>query len=182
MNNSFQEASYIEAAGMDAILPFLMMKAYSGQFVTTNKGRLSKFLQATVGDLLVNMEDEIYSIELKVEQENTHNNFFIETWSNKKFSHKNIGWIFKLDCDFLWYYFMQSDELYSIYFPELWKWCFEKNRLYDFPEKAQRKYEQLNKTCGRCVPIRAILTEVPGTKIYHPLQECPSGKEVCQNV
>jgi hypothetical protein len=167
--NSFQRASQVEIKSMERLIPFLEQKSYRGRLVITNKGPLSEFLQRTVGDMLFNTESSVYSIELKTEEKNSHNNFFLETWSNLNYSPRKTGWMFTLQCDLLWYYFLETDELYSIRFKSLWEWAFVYRNIYRFNEKPQGKYGQLNKTVGRCVPISVIKNEV-GFKLMYPME------------
>jgi hypothetical protein len=173
--NAFDISRLVEEQGMDAIVPLLRSLAERGQFTLINKGPLAAILQATVGDVLMNRNGNVYGLEVKVEQVRT-GNFFLETWSNKKFEPRKQGWMYTLLADIFWYYFLDADELYSMDFRRLWRWAFEQpsrvigsglGRLFDFPEKPQRKVEQLNQTWGRCVPIDTIADEV-GYVMYQP--------------
>jgi len=130
--------------------------------VKTDKGGLSKFLQHTVGDALVQKDGIAYGVEFKIEQRWT-GNFFLETWSNKKW--ETPGWLFTLDTDVLLYYFEDKRLLYSIPFQKLKKWAETQGNMEPFPEKAQRKYDQKNDTWGRCVPI-GVVTEQVGCQTY----------------
>jgi hypothetical protein len=175
--NAFSECRKIELAGMRELEIFFGEQSDNGRFVLTNKGRLSKFLQETVGDVLINNGDKIWGVEVKVEKENKFGNFFVEYWSN--LSRFNPGWVLKLKTDILLYYFFDSKELYSISFNKLREWAFCKpskkifnngreyvGRIYDFELKPQKKYDQKNDTWGRCVPISIIEKEV-GFKKYN---------------
>lgn len=83
--------------------------------------------------------------------------------------------MFKLKADVLIYYFIENKVIYSIPFGKLRRWAFGRKgsevrslspgRIYDFPEKQQKKTCQLNDTWGRCVPIVVIEKEV-GFKKY----------------
>jgi hypothetical protein len=166
--NAFREAQKIEAKGLEELLPFLKQKAFEGRFVLTAKGELSKELQKTVGDVLLNKESDperVWGIEIKTEAENKHGNLFIETWSNRK--RFTPGWIYMLNTDILLYYFQKEKYLLSIPFMNLKRWAFIEStgwelpgRLWEFPEKPQAKYKQLNDTWGRCVPIEIIRAEI----------------------
>ena len=169
--DSYSSANKIEQEGLEVIIPYLKTKATDGQFVTTSKGRLSKFLQQSVGDFLFNSNNKVYSIELKVEKEKKYGNFFLEVWSNMDFERRNVGWMYKVDCDYIWYYFIDCDELYSINYKELWIWFFKEGNSNRFKERVQSKYSQLNTTTGRCVPISVIVDEVKGTKLIFPKNE-----------
>lgn len=163
---AFQEARSVEAASWRDLEPFIRAKSYEGRFVVTEKGNLSEFLQRSVGDILFNSDEStVWSIELKCEEEQKHDNFFLETWSNR--SRYTPGWMFTLNCDFLFYYFRNTRTLYSIRFPLLREWAFVRSgtvsrtgRLWEYPEKRQTKYSQLNDTWGRCVPIAVIKQQV----------------------
>jgi hypothetical protein len=143
-----------------------------GRFVVTEKGNLSKFLQKSVGDVLLNSDEKtVWAIEIKNEETKRHGNLFLETWSNCKWF--TPGWMFTLQCDLLFYYFQDVRELYVIPFENLRDWAFRqpsvsahRGRLFDFPEKCQVKREQLNDTWGRCVPIDTIENEVKGVRKY----------------
>jgi len=112
----------------------------------------------------------IHSIELKAETKEAHGNFFLETWSNMNFGRKKEGWMRTLNADFLFYYFIDVDQLYSIKFERLWEWAWIKDRIKNYPLKPQDKYDQLNKTMGRCVPIEVIKKEV-GFNLFYPREE-----------
>jgi len=167
-NNAFADACTVEAAGVKDIVTFLETQAHHGRFVLTNKGRLAESLQKTVGDAAVNCPlNKIWGIEFKVEEENKHGNFYLETWSNLCF--KTTGWMYNLDADVLLYYFLNDKHLFSIPFRRLCRWAFgcgatderiDPGRIYSFREKKQKKYKQLNDTWGRCVPIDVVREEV----------------------
>lgn len=175
-HNAYQDACNVEAEGMADIIAFLESQSHHGRFVLTNKGRVSEFLQKTVGDALFNChEGNIWAVEFKVEEANEHGNFYLETWSNLQWF--TPGWLYKLQADILLYYFLRERELYSIPFAKLKRWAFgsrngtrrlSPGRIYEFPEKPQSKREQLNDTWGRCVPISVIEREVGFTK--HPVE------------
>ena len=162
--NAFDSAKKIELRAMEDVLPWIGLMSLSGQFVLTEKGRLSKELQKVAGDILYNRKSDgaLLCCELKAEEENKYGNFYLETWSNR--SRFNLGWMFKLDSDILLYYFLEEKDLYVINFVKLRKWAFGANgnagRIYAFPEKPQNKRAQLNDTWGRCVPVSVIENEV----------------------
>lgn len=172
---AFDLSRYVEDQGMARLIPLLKQYADGGQFVINNKGPLAPMLQATVGDALLNRNGGVYGLEVKIEQEFT-GNFYLELWSNKKFDPRKVGWMVSLNADILWYYFLDVDLLFSMSFHRLWKWAFVEDqrsvakgrgRIYDFPEKLQRKAAQLNETWGRCVPIATVYAEV-GFVMYKP--------------
>lgn len=156
--NAFTEASMVETHAMRDLIPWIENNEFINRYVITNKGKLSKELQKSAGDILYNSpNDTIYGIEIKAECENKYNNFFLETWSNR--SRFTLGWMYNLKTDFLFYYFLETRELYIINFQKLREWAFWKNEIYKYPEKKQNKYDQLNDTFGRCVPIDDIVNE-----------------------
>ena len=176
--SSFDMANAVEARGLDALMPFLQHVSFNGQFTLTHKGALAPMLQTCIGDFLLNYGDKstVYGVELKVEQENKHDNLFLETWSNRNFSPRRVGWMMSNEADFLWYYFLKQDNLLIFNFRKIWEWAHIKpskivppgvGRMYDFSEKAQSKYEQRNITAGRCVPIETLASEV-GFVLYEP--------------
>ncbi len=159
--SAFSKCSDIEAEGMKHVLPFIASR--SERFVITNKGRLSLELQKRYGDLFLNSSSgEIWSVEVKTEQGNKHNNLFLEVWSNR--SRDTLGWMHNLNCDILLYFFLDEMDLYSIRMPRLQDWFFSEQER--FPLKRQNKYDQKNDTWGRCVPISVIGQEVGYNRYY----------------
>lgn len=193
--SAFDDARQVELAGKDALVCFLHSQASSGRVVLTDKGPLSKFLQETVGDAVMNGRDmTAWGVEFKIEQKHT-GNLFLETWSN--LSRRNPGWMVKLNTDILLYYFLDCGQLYSISFQRLAKWAFgdsaayrqgervkgrSPGRIYDFPERRQGKRDQLNDTWGRIVPVAVLKKEV-GFQAYtkSPSGEFTQGGEQCSN-
>jgi len=170
-SSAFDETRKVEAEALKELIPFLRERAFEGRFVVTDKGNLSRILQKTVGDVLFNCQKhKVWAVEIKSEVENKWNNFFLEIWSNlKRFT---PGWMLTLQADILMYYFQKEKELYVMSLPKLKEWAFintskngERGRIWDFPEKQQSKYVQLNDTWGRCVPIPIIAEEV-GFSLY----------------
>lgn len=158
MSNAFAIASGVEKKGMEVLLPYIRERSLNGQLVTTEKGRLSMELQARYGDVLFNAKNgEVVAVEVKIEQRNKYGNLFLETWSNRNYQMSKRGWLDTLNADYIWYYFLDDDELYIIDFPRLWNWCYVAGNIYNYPEKEQKKYDQLNTTCGRVVPIEHLL-------------------------
>jgi len=172
MGNGYEEACAVEKKAMLDLVPFLRDNiAFEGRFVVTSKGRLAPMLQKSVGDVLVNTDAEtLWSVEIKSEARTT-GNLFLETWSNSpRFT---LGWMYTLNADILWYYFMDTGKLYSMSFPSLKRWAFyDRNKhgvagkLYEYREVEQKKHAQLNITCGRIVPIVDIECAI-GMKTWH---------------
>lgn len=175
MTLAFDESKRVEAEAFAILRPYLSERA-DGRLVVTSKGTLSRWLQESVGDVLVNIGDDekLFAIELKAERRHT-GNLFLETWSNKNLNTRNShaerggnpGWMWKIRADILLYYFLDTDLLYSIDVLHLKRWAFGymregervDGRLYDFEEKLVR-CDQLNDTWGRCVPISVLLSEM----------------------
>lgn len=176
--NDFSRSQQVEARSRVILSPFLQERAHDGQLVFIDKGPLAKSLQQSIGDAVMNDKNGIFrSVEIKAEAENRSGNFFLETWSNRNLrdrrSHaergSNPGWMLKLKCDFLFYHFVEPDELYVIDFFKLKKWAFEDGNIFNFEEKLQGKYTQRNDTWGRCVPITTVAQEV-GVRFFRPLE------------
>ena len=171
MGKAFEQCRCVEQRAMNDLESFFRQMSWDGRFVITDKGRLSYKLQKTVGDVLINSQRtaETVGVEVKAEEENKHGNFFFETWSNR--SRWKPGWMSGLDADVLCYYFIKEQELYLINLEKLRIWAFtlpERQRtqnIYHFPEKPQSKYQQLNDTWGRCVPI-SVVGEYVGFRKY----------------
>ena len=165
--SGWDEARTVEQRSMQILRPFIQQRAFNGQYVVTSKGPLARELQKSVGDMLYNSDSEtVYSAEIKAEESNKHGNFFLETWSNR--ARFTLGWMFNLNTDLLLYYFLDEDELYAIPFLKLRKWAFHQCRIYDFPERKQAKYDQLNDTWGRCVPCTTVANELGLSAPFSP--------------
>lgn len=163
-NNGFHEASKVGDEGVRELLPLLDQHSFNGRFLVTDKGPLSEFLQKSVGDVIINCKNKkVWTFEIKTERKTT-GNLFLEMWSNR--SRLTHGWLHTLKADFLWYYFQDSKILYSIPLPKLQEWAFVNRRIYQYPERKQNAYQQLNDTWGSCVPIQVIEKEV-GIKKFH---------------
>lgn len=137
----------------------MFLEAIAGRVEVT---KASEFLQSVWGDYTIFKGDQPYGIELKAEASNRHSNFFLETWSNRRWY--TLGWLFKLRGDSLFYYFVEEKELWTIKIPALQSWAFGSDELagqvYKYPEKKQAKYDQKNDSWGRCVPIAVLQKEL----------------------
>lgn len=157
--NAFKEASRIEEKGINLVTPYLASIAYGGRVVHFGEHSNHSMLVGVqqYGDFAIQVSEKRFLIvELKVEQRHT-GNFFIETWSNK---HRlNQGWLYKCTADRLFYLFLdRPDKLYSINIRKLQAWLFEtqennQQRLWQFAEKKQGKYDQKNDTWGVLIPV-----------------------------
>jgi hypothetical protein len=156
---------------MRILAPFIEAKSFDGRFVLTRKGRLAKELQRTVGDILMNTDEEsITAVEVKAERKNKYGNLFLETWSNR--SRFTLGWMYTLNTDLLLYHFIEDDQLWVCNFQKLKGWAFQQGaknfpNLFKHPEREQAEYEQMNDTWGRCVPISALVKDI-GMRLYRP--------------
>jgi hypothetical protein len=178
--SAFNQARAVEAKGLAILLPMIEERAYDGRFVLCNKGPLSKRLQETVGDVIFNSDkDRVWTVEIKIEQTFT-GNLFLETWSNKNLDDRlnhaehgsNPGWLIKLVSDLLFYYFIDTDDLFIIDVFKLQQWAFGSGqtpgRIYQYREVKQGKFNQKNDTWGRLVPLQIIEKNV-GFRLIHPL-------------
>lgn len=168
--NAFEQASQVSAESWRIIQPLIQQRAFQGRYVVTSKGRIAKELQASVGDVLFNSDEEtIWSIELKAERKPSRN-LFLEAWSNRE--RFKAGWMWTLDADLLMYHFLASDDLYCIDFRRLKRWfhdCQQGDRppWTQWPQKEQGIYTQRNDTWGVLVPIERIGNAV-GYDLLHP--------------
>ena len=159
---AFAEAQAIGARGTRDVIRFLDGLLFEGRYVVTDKGPLSQFLQHSVGDALYNSPDgRIWGVEVKTERRTT-GNMFLETWSNRtRLTH---GWLHTLTADVLAYMFLDTRVLCLVPMKPLQQWAFGTGEgpghLYQYPEKKQRIFDQLNDTWGRCVPIDVIARDV----------------------
>jgi len=176
--NAFKDAMQVELAGKDDLLGFLNAQACSGRVVITDKGPMSAFLQKTVGDAVMNDRNmNVWGVEFKIEQAFT-GNLFLETWSN--LSRRTPGWMVNLNTDIVLYYFLDTGVMYSMGFRKLADWAFGKSdnyrngervancspgRIYEFPERKQRRRNQPNDTWGRLVPVVVLEREI-GAAMY----------------
>ena len=120
--NAFDDARTVEDRGMEIICPQFSLRCDEGRYVTTDKGRLSKLLQNSVGDALLQIDGKVVGVEVKCEETCQPGNFFLETWSNRK--RFTPGWLYKLNTDLLFYYFLEQDLLYVFSFPRVRRWAF----------------------------------------------------------
>lgn len=179
---SYEDCCDIGREGARRIMDFFSIYCEDGRYVATDKGRLSRELQLRYGDFYIaSPNGKAMFVELKTEERNRPN-LFLETWSNRP--HRE-GWMHQLDCDLLFYHFLEPPgDLYILDFPKLKSWAFgggpeQPGRMYDYPEKAHNFRPQRNVTCGRCVPIPDILAAVPHRHyryddgVFRPVQPRP---------
>jgi hypothetical protein len=82
--------------------------------------------------------------------------------------------MYKLRADILMYYFIDSDDLYviDVYSLKQWAFCGGHNNagnIWSYREVCQAKYDQLNDTCGRIVPIRDLVSAKVSMRHFKPL-------------
>jgi hypothetical protein len=149
--NAFAQAQQVEALAMNELMPWLTLK-----FSPVEKCE-NEFLQRTLGDFTITQNTLKRSVELKAEQRFT-GNLFLEVWSNRPA--RTLGWLYTSRADILAYYFCDNRQLYVFSLPALQDWAFGvgagNGAIYQFPEKHQNKYNQLNYSFGRVTPIEAI--------------------------
>jgi len=149
--NAFAKAQEVETLAMRELMPWLTLK-FSPVETCDNE-----FLQRTLGDFTITQNTQRRSVELKAEQRFT-GNLFLEVWSNRPA--RTLGWLYTSRADILAYYFCDRRDLYVFSLPALQDWAFGvgagNGAIYQFAERHQNKYNQLNYTFGRIVPIEEI--------------------------
>lgn len=123
-------------------------RADRGRLVATAKGPLSRTLQRSFGDFLINTNAEtVRSLELKVERHWT-GNLFLETWSNRNLDDRDAhyehgstpGWLVTSRADRPRVYFLDSDDLVTVPLLRLKRSAFgsgPQGGVYAWPEKQQ---------------------------------------------
>lgn len=177
--NAFNNARLVEAEGLAILRPFLDERA-NGRLIMLDKGPLARALQQTTGDCIFQCpKGRAWSVEVKTEEKHT-GNLFLESWSNRNLENpddqaligSNPGWMLKLRCDLLMYYFLNTDQLYVLDFFKLRQWAFKDWHIAEFPERPQGKRVQANDAWGWCVPIH-VLRRTLGPchfKVLNPLK------------
>ena len=172
--NSFDEATMIERAGLDVLHPYACRFSDDGKLLVN----CDRETQKDLGDFSVLIGGDRRWVECKIEQRFT-GNLFLETWSNRQ--RFTPGWLHTSQADVLWYYFLDTERLYTVPMDFLKKWAFgyedevgqHRANVYNFAEKPQSKRNQLNDTWGRIVPI-ANLTIIPRFKGPLSPKYCPN--------
>jgi hypothetical protein len=156
--NAFNDCQQVEGRSLARLLPLIEQRSFNGQFVINEKGRLSKELQKSYGDIFMNdLSRAMKTVELKAEESDKHKNLFLETWSNRKWF--TPGWMITNKADVLIYHFLQEDFIVVGDLQRLKQWAWYDNKILRYPLKQQSKYEQKNDTWGRCVPIRVVVSQ-----------------------
>ena len=163
---AYETCLTVEEEGYKLITPFL--KDYFDEFITLqadNKKSFLQVMQKNYGDILAKKNNQLLFIDIKVEKTCKYGNFFFETWSNK--SRGTPGWFPEggVKADLLFYIFLDKPEaFYIIDLPYAREWA--KTGIEKYPEKSQKKYDQLNDSWGRCVNIQdAIVAGIAKEKM-----------------
>lgn len=164
MIDSVSKANGVEKRGFEQLLPYAQSLG-----ITITPVSFQPLLQKQIGDWLVRHPDGLVeTVETKIEETNKYGNLFLEYWSNRKqFTH---GWLHTSEAEKLWYFFDREGILCVCSLVELRRWAFgygdsDNGRIYRYPLRRQGKYEQLNDTWGRCVPIDDLRQQVNGFHI-----------------
>ncbi len=151
--NSFDRGRHIEKKGAAMIAPLLRQWAGDGRLFNNMDAPPEQ--QRRDGDFLIVRGGRRIKIEFKTELENKYQNFFFETFSNLKRGFERKGWIYTCKADGLLYLFQKTRELYAIEWPRCQPWLLD--NILEFKERNQSKYNQMNVTVGRPVPIARLL-------------------------
>ena len=171
-NDAFTQACLVERRGMAALLPYLETRAWRGQVIQVAKGQLARHFQQRFGDLLIATgPGAAASVEVKVQRRWT-GNLFLEVWSNKNLDDRashvergsTPGWLVTCRADVIGFHFLDADTVLFLPLFRLQQWAFgardHSARVFDFPERRQRRYAQRNDTWGRLVPADVLAREV----------------------
>jgi hypothetical protein len=158
---SYADCLRIEAASMPELASWLEMQADGGRFVLSDYGKgLLYDVQKTLGDACASVNGHMTWFEFKVEARWT-GNLFLESWSDCP---RSPGWLVTCRADYLCYYFRSPATLLCLPLPRLQEWAYVERRIYDYPEKEQRKTTQPNLTMGYVVSVEELRQEVPMTE------------------
>jgi hypothetical protein len=171
-DNAFQRSCLVEQRGMATLLPFLETRAWRGQIIQVAKGPLARHFQKSFGDLLIATgPGAVATVEVKAERRWT-GNLFLELWSNKNLDDRashiergsTPGWLVTCRADVIGFHFLDVDTALFLPLFRLQQWAFGVDdraaRVFDFPERRQRRYVQRNDTWGRIVPIEVLAREI----------------------
>ena len=151
--SAFDAASKVESEAYLVLLPYFKRLPDNAEIVPTS-GSLA--IQKLLGDFVLKRKGRAKFIEVKAEMKWT-GNLFIEEWSNRsRFTH---GWLHTCSADVLAYYFVEERKLCMCPMAALKSWAFHGDNgglLHTHPAKQQAKYDQMNDTWGRIVPVAAL--------------------------
>jgi len=175
--NAFEDACFVEQHGLSSLLPYLESRAWRGQVIQVCKGPLARHFQRTFGDLLIATgPGGVASVEIKVQRRWT-GNLFLETWSNRNLGDRGShvergstpGWMITCRADVVGFHFLDADTVLFLPLFRLQQWAFgageQLGRIYDFPERCQRRYVQPNDSWGRIVPVDVLAREVGAKRV-----------------
>jgi hypothetical protein len=170
--NAFSDACLVEQRGMATLLPYLESRAWRGQVIQVSKGPLAQHFQRAFGDLLIATgPGDVATVEIKTQRRWT-GRLFLETWSNRNMENRashvergsTPGWLLTCRADVIGWHFLDADTVLFLPLFRLQRWAFgageQPGRLYDFPERCQRRYVQPNDSWGRIVPVDVLAGEV----------------------
>lgn len=164
MYRAFDACLTVEEQGLEILAP-IVPEFYNQYVLIGGDSDLTVWIQENVGDMVArNPPSAPEIVDFKIEEFNKHKNFFLEMFSNK--SRRTLGWFVTARYTKLWYFFLDTRQLFIIDFDSLKRWGRgpskkgRRCRLIDFPLREQDKRKQMNDTWGRCVPIDVIREEV----------------------
>ena len=165
--DSFERNLEVELIAWTHIEPWLKTKVDNlmplfGKSRAQREDAVIKIAQRTFGiDGICKLKSgEQITFEIKAERKHT-GNLFLETWSNRTCGPMfSAGWMYTCCAKRLLYYFLDTGDLYSVEFADLWSWAFVRNRIFQFQEREQSRHPQRNVTVGRLVPVEALRAEV----------------------
>ena len=159
--DAFADALWWSSAGWPPCSLF-ESRAWRGQLIHVAKGPLARTFQRSFGDLLIATgPGGVASIEIKVQRRWT-GRLFLEGWSNKNLdsqaSHvergSTPGWLITCRADVVGFHFLDADTAPFLPLFRLQQWAFgtgdQGGRIYDFPERRQRRYVQRNDLSAYC--------------------------------
>lgn len=186
--NAFDAGNQVADRSFAVLRPFIEQRS-GGRFVVIEKGALAQVLQRQFGDVFLNSArtGALVGLELKAEERHT-GNLFVETQSNRNSTDARsfmergatAGWLYTLRTDFLLYHFLDLNVAYLLPFFGLYRWCvgvgpFDYGNLDRCKCATQRKYDQLNESVGRLVPVRALAEANLVTTFYPDRPETWNG-------
>jgi hypothetical protein len=111
------------------------------------------------------------ALEMKCEKSDKFGNLFFELFSNT--SPTRLGWGVSAACDLMGYTFAEEKISYFMNWPKVKNWGFKNQNFFNYPLKAQSKYQQKNIAYGFCVPIADLHDALPESfvAVKYPLTE-----------
>lgn len=140
----FVIASQVEQEAWSILLPYFKG---THEIVLTDG---SPHIQKLLGDAISKRDGRYKTVEVKAETRHT-GNLYLETWSNREWF--TPGWMVYSNSDVLAYYFLDTNQLYTVPMRKLKVWAWHGRNIYRYDEVAQKKYNQRNDGWGRIVPV-----------------------------